>query len=101
MPPAPPEVRYSHNQMVAIMDAVEEQGGEHLDEVCSLKKYDFVGPHSKPLVLPGCGKSILFEIPYEYPPKDIRNARIQGTVKVCALEDAVGHWPRFKKAQAA
>lgn len=86
------DVNYSKDEFFALMGAIEAAGGEHLDETCSPKTYNFSGPNSKPLVIAGCGNSSRFEIPYE---RAVQGARRRQTVNVCAVDDNVGMWPRF------
>lgn len=77
------------------MEAVEDQGGEHLDEQCKARRYEFSGGKSKPVTLPSCGQSALFMIPVELPDDEMTGVMLPEPVKVCAVEDLVGLWPRF------
>lgn len=73
--------------------AADDQGCEHLDELCSARKYTMTGDKrgQKPVVIGGCGNSVLFAVPYESPLANIRDADI----KVCAVDDNLPMWPRF------
>jgi hypothetical protein len=87
------------------MQAVEDQGGEHLDRTCEPPtyafkqheaktsgdawKFQFTGSVKK-VTFPSCGHSALFKVPYVGPQDDEME-----TVTVCAVEDAMGLWPRF------
>jgi hypothetical protein len=82
-------MRYSQDEVIELMDRVEEQGGEHLDDQCTARRYSFVGDKMKPVTLPGCGNSLLFDVPYTG-----ENEK-QESVVVCAVDDDMGKWPRF------
>lgn len=80
-------MNYSQDDFFELMDAVEAQQGTHLDEQCVAKKYIFSGKKIQPLTYPGCGNSALFMVPYE--------GGKEPEVKVCAVDDDMGRWPRF------
>lgn len=82
-------MRYTHDEIVDLMDSVEEQGGTHLDRQCKARKYIFTGDRIKPAILPGCGNDLLFAVPYE------GRAGAAGSVVACAVDDDMGKWPRF------
>jgi hypothetical protein len=82
-------MKYTHDEAIELMDAIEEQGGEHLDQTCSAKKYSFVGDKMKPVVRPGCGEDLMFEVPY------VGEHDTKASVTVCAVDDDLGKWPRF------
>ncbi len=84
-------MNYSKEDFFALIEAAEGQGGQHLDKVCEARAYEFVGDiKPPPMELSACGNSALFEIPYES-----SFAGIAGVVKVCAVDDDMGRWPRF------
>lgn len=89
-------MNYSSDEFLRLMEAVENQGGEHLDKLCTVRRFEFSGDKIKPVSLPGCGNNSIFEIPYAAGDKNGRNKGMQ-TVTVCAVDDAVGYWPRFIK----
>lgn len=89
-------MNYSSDQFLRLMEEVEEQGGEHLDELCTARRFEFCGDKIKPVTLPGCGNSSVFQIPYAATDKNGREKGMQD-VKVCAVDDALGYWPRFIK----
>lgn len=84
-------MNYNKDEFLDLMQQVEDQGGEHLDEMCVAHKYNFTGKQSKPLTIAGCGNSSIFEVPYEPVGHDATLAKI----KVCAVDDGMGWWPRF------
>lgn len=88
-------MKYKPDEFFRLMAAVEEQGGEHLDE-----SHDtvYLMP-DKDKGLPGleldyCGQSMLFVIP------DLPGESPPGKTKVCAMDDDMGLWPRFRDARA-
>lgn len=83
---------YTQDQFFALMDAIEEVGGRHLDGKCLPVKYKFTGDQIKPDFLGGCKKEALFEIPYT---KSAKSVSQTNSIKVCAVCDDVGLWPRF------
>jgi hypothetical protein len=86
-------MNYSQDEFLDIMSQVDREGGDHLDKVCKHRRYTFSGPKQKPVILPGCGNSTLFEIPYDLEPAT--NVLEKGKIGVCAVDDAMGAWPRY------
>lgn len=83
-------MNYSKEEFLTLMEQAEEQGCVHRDEVCDDTTYEF-GDRVKPVKMRGCHNTTLFDVPYE----SFIDAR-QGTVeRVCAVDDAMGRWPRF------
>lgn len=76
-------MNYSKEEFFDLMEQAEEQGIEHLDEVCTPKQYEFTG-RARPVVMRACKNAALFAIPHD-----------DGVVKVCAVDDSMGRWPRF------
>jgi hypothetical protein len=116
---------YTQSQFFRLMETVEDQGGEHLDLACEDRDFEFVGDKATPSPLVRyCGESALFMVPYDpgeavevasYPqrhkdddpmmqpmgrangkPKIMPGERGEGTLMVCAVDDDMGRWPRFK-----
>ncbi len=87
-------MNYSEPEFFALLEAVEGQGGEHLDEQCKAKRYEFVGSDQKPVTLPSCGNNALFHVPYEARDADGMELGLH-PLRVCAVEDDMGRWPRF------
>lgn len=85
---------YNHKDFFALIEAVEQQGGEHLDKTCEVRRYEFVGDKSKPFIPPTHQDPTVFMVPYEALNKDGSEAGLQ-PVEVCAVEDDMGRWPRF------
>jgi hypothetical protein len=83
-------VNYTKDQFFDLMAQAEEQGATHRVEVCSETAYDFGG--RKPVTFRGCGHAAIFDVPYE---SVVHDARDDAAVRVCAVEDAMGRWPRF------
>lgn len=96
------KIEYTPEQLGQLMDIVEAEGGTHLDdEMCKMRTYRITtGPKPITANLPGCGNRTLFEIPYDvFHPGT--NAKSLGTVKVCAICDAMGWMPRYMGAMTA
>ena len=83
-------MKYSQEEFFDLMERVENEGGEHLDDICGVRQYTFSGPHTKPLTDPGHGEVTLFKIPYLH--EDDSTA---GELTVCAVDDDMGRWPRY------
>lgn len=88
-------MQYKRNEFMRLLEALEDQGGTHLDELCEDRYFtEFAGPRVKGFELPMCGEMSVMEVPYDR--RGDGDAIERGTVKVCAVDDAVGLWPRFK-----
>lgn len=86
-------MEYSQDQFFALMEAVEEAGGQHLEDVrCASRLYKWSGNQIKPARLPGCGNQTVFAIPYTADDKAVATVH---EIIVCARCDDVGMWPRF------
>lgn len=99
-------MNYSRQEFFNLMEAVEDQGGEHLDRLCAARSYTFKQSRAeeggnggwkfvsqgkpKVVTLPSCGNSALFVVPYE------GEHGTDEALTVCAVEDDMGLWPRFK-----
>ena len=85
---------YSHQSFFDLIEAVEEQGGEHLEKSCEVRRYEFVGPKGKPFIPPTHSDPTLFLLPYDAIDKHGAEVGAQ-PIEVCAVEDDMGRWPRF------
>lgn len=81
---------YTEAEFFRLYEAVEEQGGIHIDE-----------PHEGHIIvdlqfgLEYCGKNAQFDLTYhDYASEE------ECLVRVCAEEDRIGLWPRFADAHA-
>lgn len=86
-------MNYTRLEFRALMQTAEDQNIEHLDKLCTARTYTFSGKDSKPMVIPGCGNSALFSIPYSSTAKFGKPK--ERTVTVCAVDDNMAMWPRF------
>lgn len=87
------------------MEEVEYQGGVHLDATCDNQEYEWVGEGEVTqaaaagagggISLDNCGNASLFIVPYAREPKAGNTAEM-GEVRVCAVDDDLGRWPRFQ-----
>lgn len=84
-------MNYTKDEFFDLMAQAEEQGCVHTDEVCSKRVYEFDGLR-RPVAIRGCNNSTLFDVPYESIVQDARPGLLEG---VCAVDDAMGRWPRF------
>lgn len=84
-------MKYDKDEFFDLMERVDADGGEHLDAQCQAREFTFSGDKMRPVLLPGCGESALFHVPYE----GIKGAKDNGPVQVCAVDDDMGRWPRF------
>ena len=85
-------INYNKDEFFALIEAVERQGGTHLDSMCTGHHYVCdSGDKAVEVTLPGCGSVAMFEIPYD--------SHIAGesfrTITACAVDDDMGRWPRF------
>lgn len=93
-------MKYTQDEFFRLMEAIEEEGGEHLDETHDAMYHTkFTGDKMKGLEVHYCGLDVMFDVPYVG--LDINGQPMQvQPVKVCAVDDMVGRWPRFSHANA-
>lgn len=84
-------MNYSKDEFLALVSYVEDQGGVLLDELCASHQYLIEHERRVSVTLPGCGNISTFEVPYESMMAGVNDA----TVRVCAVDDSMGRWPRF------
>ena len=89
---------YNRDEFFRLMEAIEEQGGDHLDEIHEhVYIPDLINNSGrKGIEALNCGASALFEIPYE----SVGEHGMLTTAKACAVDDRLGLWPRFAAANA-
>lgn len=93
-------MRYSQNEFFKLVDAVEDQGGKLLPEIHeNVYHTQFCGDKIKGEEVVYCGEEALLEIPYEGTDRNGVELGVQ-PIKVCAVDDMVGRWPRFAAAGA-
>ena len=83
---------YTEADFQRLVGAVEEQSGQHLNDQCKAKTYRWTGTNEQPRVIEGCGNHMMFDVIYE----PYNEGNVVQTVKVCAVDDNVGMWPRFR-----
>lgn len=87
-------MKYSQEQFFRLLNTVEAQGGTYLDKVHEDSYYPELSGGAVTDVqmqhLANCRESALFSVPYD-----------GGELEVCAKDDMLGLWPRFKSANAA
>lgn len=92
-------MNYSQDEFIALMDVIEEAGGMHLDMDCTPERFRLKTSPDGPERIretQACGNPSLFDIPFPLPDgSDLVNT---GTVRVCAVCDNVGLWPRFTES---
>lgn len=84
-------MNYSQEQFFELIAAVEAEGGSLTEDLCGAHSYEMVGEKSKPVMLPGCGNTSIFFVPYDLGDK-------LGELRLCAVCDDLGATPRFKHA---
>ena len=87
-------MNYTEQQFFSLIEEIEAQGGELTEELCGYRQYDFSGDKGKPVALPGCGNTSIFNIPYDAD----RGDGVLDMVKLCAVCDDLGSAPRFAHA---
>jgi hypothetical protein len=90
-------MQYSQDEFVALIDAIELDGGAYLEKLCPVREYTFTG-EKKPNTLVYQREHpdvpALFEIPYEATNSLGESLGVQ-PIEACAVEDDIGAWPRF------
>lgn len=93
-------MKYSRQEFFRLMEAIEEDGGEHLDKVHEHSNFTaFSGGPVQDVQLgyiKNCGESALFSVPYI----SFLNNNDLRELEVCAKDDMMGLWPRFASANA-
>lgn len=86
-------MNYHPDDMVRLDSAIYQDGGSALAQVCAprILRYKIAG-RWKRVSTTGCGYHALYEVPYE------RESGQLGTATVCAVDDAMGLWPRYANA---
>ena len=87
-------MEYTQSQLYDLIDAVEDEGGEYLEDLCSNRTYELTGDKIKPPTIAGCGNQTLFRISY---PSEVEgtNAAVLEHVTLCAVCDDMGSMPRY------
>lgn len=89
-------MKYPQDQFFRLMEEIEFQDGVHLDATCENRYVTpLTGDKVKGVEVAMCGENALFEVPYEPLGSDTISK-----VRVCAVDDRVGLWPRFAGANA-
>lgn len=121
-------MNYGPDEFLDLIEAVESDGGvqlprRHEPSILHYKMPTIDGPKWQDAFTTGCKREALFELPYDPaepvmipagPKAEMHDvdrpvpeeakaqlARGAGLVVVCAVDDNVGMWPRFKKAPNA
>lgn len=86
-------MKYTQEQFFRLLNEVEAQGGTYLDKVHEDSYYTELcgGPVTDVQMqhMANCRENSLFTVPYD-----------GGELEVCAKDDMIGLWPRFKVAKA-
>jgi hypothetical protein len=85
---------YTEADFQRLVAALEDQGGQHLNDQCKAKTYRWTGTNEQPRVVEGCGNHMLLDVQYE----PYQDGSVVQSVTVCAVDDNVGMWPRFRHA---
>jgi hypothetical protein len=88
-------MHYEQAEFFRLMESIENQGGVHLDEAHeNVFHTKLAGDHVKGIEIGYCNESALFEVPYT------GEDGVVTDIRVCAVDDRMGLWPRFADAQA-
>lgn len=89
---------YERDEFFRLLESIENQDGIHLDELHdNVYHSDLINDSGgKGVEVVYCGEAALFEVPYEA----LGDHGVLTTVKVCAVDDRLGLWPRFADANA-
>ncbi len=93
-------MEYTADEFYRLMEAVEEQGGSHIDEVHDpVYHKKLTGDMIKGHEMTYCGEMAQFEIPYFG--LDLKGKELpEQKLIVCAIDDRIGLWPRYASANA-
>lgn len=91
-------------ELSQLIERVEIEGGEYTGEMCTSTQYEVTGENKRAancdqatgkFRLPSCGFRTIFDVPYESTDALGRPTGLH-SLKLCAVDDMVGHMPRFK-----
>lgn len=85
---------YTEDEFMRLWKTIEDQKGTHIAEDHT-DKFD-TGLHMR---IEYCGFEAQFDVPYVYYPPESEDAE-ERIVRVCAVDDRMGLWPRFASAEA-
>lgn len=99
-------MNYEGDEFIRLLEEVERQGGEHLQEKCSPHKYRLQVPKPgkpeakewKEHFTSGCGKESKFRVFTSEASAGVDDFGSAAPAVVCAVDDNMGMWPRFKQA---
>ncbi len=94
-------MRYKDEEFFRLMDAIEADGGQHLNERHgNVTHPELTGEHrlDEAHEVHYCNVQAQFEVPYLYGENDA--AGVISFIKVCAVDDCIGLWPRYASANA-
>lgn len=92
-------MKFHPDDFLALMSLVEAGGGALADGLCIGQKFRLKQPNVKgdaryqEFFTTGCGKETRFLVPYKK-----QGADSTGLAVVCAQDDNMGMWPRYKAA---
>ncbi len=101
-------MRYHPDDFLRLIGKVEEEGGAQADGKCVGRKLRLKNEKGMltEFLTTGCQKEARFLVPYSKPPFPTaagqglgpRAPKAVGVALVCAVDDDMGLWPRFKSA---
>jgi len=92
-------MRYHPDDFLRLIALVEDAGGAAAEGACKGTKFRLKRPNSKgesryqEFFTSGCGKEARFLVPYQKP-----KGGSTGLAVVCAQDDNMGMWPKFRAA---
>lgn len=73
---------------------MRDDGGADLPDTCTGHEIAYkIGKVTRPVRTAGCGNQSLFAVPYQSEDRVIPGPAF---ARVCAVDDAVGAWPRYR-----
>lgn len=87
-------MNYHPDDFIALTEEVRAQGGADLPDVCTGREIAYkIGKVTRPVKTTECGNQSMFAVSYQTNDRVIPGPAF---ARVCAVDDAVGAWPRFR-----
>lgn len=86
-----PGYRITPDDLFALMEVAESEGGAHLPGPCKAKRLATLSKPADQCYTHGCGEEVRFQIPYT------NDAGDEAFVTVCANGDLMERWPRMNR----
>lgn len=90
-------MKYNEDEFFRLMEAVEADGGKHIDEPHTDAVHEMTGNLLKKQSVHYCGSPVQFEVPYRF---GTGSSEVLALGTFCAIDDCMGRWPRYASADA-